>query len=129
MIRRLVWFVSGAVAGVLGAGYAKRKAREAAEELAPAAVARRAAGRLREAVDEGRRAARSREAELKAQLGGSAHSLADDLADGDTVLVDGRRVEPGQVIVLRQVDDPLAARTSRLRRAAARRAERRRRSA
>ncbi|MFM8311043.1 MAG: hypothetical protein ACKOAZ_04005 [Ilumatobacteraceae bacterium] len=129
MIRRLVWFVSGAVAGVLGAGYAKRKARAAAEELAPAAVARRAAGRLRDAVDEGRRAARTREAELKAQLGGSAHSLADDLADGDTVLVDGRRVEPGQVIVLRQVDDPLAARTSRLRRAAARRAERRRRSA
>lgn len=129
MMRRMFWFASGAVAGILGLGYAKRTARAAAEELAPAAVARRAAGRLREAYDEGRRATRVREAELRAELDGSAHSLADELAEGDTVLVDGRPVEPGQVIVLRQVDDPDTSRSSRLRRAAARRAERRRRSA
>ena len=33
MMKRLVWFVSGAVAGIAGAGFAKKKAREAAEEL------------------------------------------------------------------------------------------------
>jgi hypothetical protein len=31
--------------------------------------------------------------------------LADDLEEGDSVLVDGRPVEPGQVIVLKQVRD------------------------
>ena len=34
--------------------------------------------------------------------------------DRDEVLVDGERVEPGRVIVLRQVDDPKQPRRSRL---------------
>ncbi|MFZ9627767.1 MAG: hypothetical protein ACO3C1_00285 [Ilumatobacteraceae bacterium] len=128
MMKRLVWFVSGAVAGLAGAGFAKKKAREAAQELAPAAVARRTAHRVRDAISEGRAAARVREAELRAQLDGSAHSLADELGDGDTVLVDGRPVAPGQVIVLRQGDDPRGARRAPVR-ATPRRARRRRRGA
>lgn len=127
-MKRLVWFVSGAVAGIAGIGFAKKKAKEAAEELAPAAVARKTVHRVRDAIVEGRAAARVREAELRAQLDGSARSLAEDLAEGDTVLVDGHPVSPGQVIVLRQVDDPRAARRD-ARTQSPRRAHRRRRSA
>lgn len=104
MMKRLVWFVSGAVAGVVGTGVAKRKVRAVAADLAPTQVAKRAGERVRDAVAEGVRAARAREAELKAQLEGTG-TLADELHEGDTVLVDGRPVEPGQVIVLRQLDE------------------------
>jgi hypothetical protein len=48
---------------------------------------------------------RSKEAELRARLDGNAATLADHLDDGDEVLVDGRPVKPGQVIVLKQVRD------------------------
>jgi hypothetical protein len=114
VIKRLVWFVGGAVAGLAGAGFAKRKMREVATELAPAHVAKKAGERVRDAISEGRRAARLREAELKAALDGRGSTLADELDDGDTVLVDGHPVEPGQVIVLRQVDsDTHAGRRAR----------------
>ena len=48
---------------------------------------------------------RAREAELRARLDGRAIALADELDDGDEVLVDGRPVAPGQVIVLQQIRD------------------------
>jgi hypothetical protein len=48
---------------------------------------------------------RTKEMELRARLDGRASTLADELTDVDTVLVDGRPVEAGQVIVLRQVRD------------------------
>lgn len=112
MIKRLTWFVGGVVAGVAGLGTAKRKARAVASDLAPAAVARRATDTVRQrvrhlgdAVRDGRSAMHMRETELRARLDGRAVSLADELDDGDTVLVDGRPVEPGQVIVLRQMPD------------------------
>ncbi|MEY4339471.1 MAG: hypothetical protein RLZ14_1321 [Actinomycetota bacterium] len=105
MIKRLVWFVGGAVAGIAGASVARKKVREVAVELAPANVAKKATSRVREAVSEGRRAMKAKEAELRSRLDGGAHSLADDLDDGDTVMVDGVPVEPGQVIVLKQVRD------------------------
>jgi len=38
MMRRLFWFVMGAIAGVTGVSYARRKAGEIAEKLTPAAV-------------------------------------------------------------------------------------------
>ena len=38
MMRRLFWFVMGAIAGVTGVSYARRKAREIAEKLTPTAV-------------------------------------------------------------------------------------------
>lgn len=103
MMKRLSWFLGGAIAGIAGAGVAKRKVKAAAHELAPANVARKAGGRMREAWHEGRRAMQAKEAELRARLDGRAGTLADELDAGVEVLVDGRPVEPGQVIVLRQV--------------------------
>ena len=109
MIKRLTWFIGGAVAGIAGASVAKRKAKEVAAEYAPAQMAKKAGDRVREAVAEGKRAMKAKEAELRARIDGRAGTLADDLDEGDTVIVDGRPVEPGQVIVLRQVRDERAA--------------------
>ena len=121
MIKRLVWFVGGAVAGAAAAIAGGRKVKAAAVELAPANVARKAGDRLKDAVAEGKRAMRAKEAELRGRMNGTAHSLADDLEEGDEVIVDGRPVEPGQVIVLKQVRDRQAdgggARPGRRRRA------------
>ncbi len=105
MMKRLTWFLGGAVAGVAGVSVAKKKVKSAAVEFAPANVARKTTERVKEAVQEGRRAMRAKEAELRGRLDGRAHSLADDLDDGDAVIVDGMPVEPGQVIVLKQVRD------------------------
>ena len=105
MIKRMTWFVGGAVAGVAGASVAKRKMKQAATHLAPRTVVHGATVRVRDAMGEGRRAMRAKETELRARLDGRMISLADDLDDGDEVLVDGRPVEPGQVIVLKQVRD------------------------
>ena len=117
MIKRLVWFVGGAVAGIAGASVARKKVHEVATELAPANVAKKATARLRDAVAEGRRAMQSKEAELRSRMNGGAHPLADDLDEGDTVLVDGVPVEPGQVIVLKQVRDERGASGRRRKRA------------
>lgn len=105
MIKRLTWFVGGAVAGVAGAGIAKRKVKKAAAHLTPQHVVHGVTGRVRDAITEGRNAMRAKETELRALLDGRVTPLADDLEEGDEVLVDGRPVEPGQVIVLKQVRD------------------------
>ena len=116
MMKRVTWFVSGAVAGVVGAGYAKKKVKATAAQLAPVHVAKSAVAKVRDrgsevvdAVRDGRQAMKSKEAELKAKLNGTAAPLADELVDelsaDDQILVDGRPVQPGQVIVLRQVRD------------------------
>lgn len=105
MIKRLTWFVGGAVAGIAGAGVAKKKVKAAAAEFAPANVARKTTERVKDAVREGRRAMKAKEAEMRARMDGRSGTLADDLDAGDTVLVDGRPVEAGQVIVLKQVRD------------------------
>lgn len=109
-MKRVTWFVGGLAAGAVGAGAAKRKVRRVTSELAPVQIARRAGGevadrtnRVADAVREGRRAMRLRERELRARLEGRSSTLADEISDIDTVLVDGRPVEAGQVIVLRQV--------------------------
>lgn len=119
MIKRLTWFVGGAVAGAVGAGAAKRKVKAAAAELTPVQVARRTGDRVRRkgqdvaaAVREGRRAAQVKEAELRGRLDGRLTRLDDD-GDVDAVIVDGREVEPGQVIVLRQVRDDAGRRRRR----------------
>lgn len=105
MMKRLTWFVGGAVAGVAGASMAKKKAKAVVVEYAPVNVAKKTGDRVREAVAEGRRAMKSKEAELRARLEGRALNLGEHLDDGDAVLVDGTPVEPGQVIVLKQVRD------------------------
>ena len=86
MIKRLTWFLGGAVAGVAGAGVAKRKVKQAATRLTPRNVARGVGNRVRDAVADGRQSMRDREDELRARL--------DDLP-----------IEPGEVIVLKQQRD------------------------
>ncbi|MEO6122107.1 MAG: hypothetical protein ABIR32_00250 [Ilumatobacteraceae bacterium] len=116
MMKRVTWFVSGAVAGVAGTGYAKRKVKATAAQLAPVNVAKSAVAKVRdrrndvvEAVRDGRQAMKAKEAELKARLHGTTAPIAEELADplsaDDQIVVDGHPVEPGQVIVLRQVRD------------------------
>jgi hypothetical protein len=134
MIKRMTWFVGGAVAGITGAGYAKRKVKETASHLTPAHVARTAVAKVRErkdavvdAVREGREAMHAKEAELRADRDGTRATLADELEPQDRVLVDGRPVEPGQVIVLRQVrdgEDPGQTQTQNGQRRASRRGRR-----
>lgn len=108
-MRRLTWFVGGVAAGAAGTGYATRKVKEAAAQLAPANVARGAATRARdggkrvaEAVREGRAAMRAREDELRARRDATIETLDDRLDPGDQLLVDGRPVDSGRVIVLKQ---------------------------
>ena len=86
-------------------GVAKRKMKQAATHLTPKRIAHGITDRVHDAFSEGRRAMRAKETELRARLDGRVVRLADDLDDGDEVLVDGRPVEPGQVIVLKQVRD------------------------
>lgn len=129
MMKRVTWFVGGIAAGAVGAGAAKRKVKKVTNELVPVQIARRAGGqvadrttRVADAMREGRRAMKAKEMELRARLEGRSSTLADEIDDIETVLVDGRPVEAGQVIVLRQVrdraDDATGARTKRIRRRA-----------
>jgi len=111
MIKRLSWFISGALAGVAGVGYAKKKVKATASHLTPSNVVKSARARLRErrldvseALRDGRSAMQSKEAELIARRDGT-FKTADELGSSDQVLVDGKPVEPGQIIVLRQVRD------------------------
>jgi hypothetical protein len=117
MIKRVTWFVSGVAAGAAGAGYAKRKVRRTvqrtAAQLAPATIAKQAAGKVRQrgrhvadAVREGREAMRARELELRARRDDHVETLEQHLAPGDQLFVDGRPVDSAQVIVLRQPGQP-----------------------
>ncbi|MGA1441003.1 MAG: hypothetical protein ACO4CU_14400, partial [Ilumatobacteraceae bacterium] len=55
-----------------------------------------------EAVRDGRSAMRDREDELKARRDARLASIDDHLEPGDRILVDGRPVETGRVVVLKQ---------------------------
>jgi len=105
MMKRVTWFVGGAVAGAAGVTVAKRKVKQAATQLTPKRMVNGLTNRVHDAYVEGIRAMRTREIELRGRMDGTATSLADDLDEGDSVLVDGRPVEPGQVIVLKQIRD------------------------
>lgn len=108
-MKRVTWFVTGVAAGATGAGYATRKVKRTAAQLAPANVAKGAADRARrrgrqvaDAVREGRIAMRAREDELKARRDARIETLDDRLDPGDQLLVDGRPVDTARVIVLKQ---------------------------
>jgi hypothetical protein len=108
-MRKLTWFVTGVAAGAAGANYAARKVKQTASQLAPANVAKGAANRARQggrrvldAVKEGRAAMHAREDELKARRDARVETLDDRLEPGDQLLVDGRPVDSGRVIVLKQ---------------------------
>jgi hypothetical protein len=65
VFKRLFWLVVGFLLG-LGSSYALiRRLRRVASRYVPAQVAERWGGTMRAAVDEGREAMRTREAELK----------------------------------------------------------------
>jgi hypothetical protein len=107
-MKRVTWFVTGVAAGATGATYATRKVKQTAAQLAPANVARGAAVRAKQAgrhvvdaVREGRVAMLAREDELRARRDARVASLDDHLDPGDQILVDGRPVETGRVIVLK----------------------------
>lgn len=108
-MKRVTWFVGGVATGAVGAHYAKRKVRHAADQFTPAQLARGMADRvgrqvrhLADAVREGREAMVLREDELRARRDGRVEPLDAHLGPSDRVLVDGRQVEPGRVILLRQ---------------------------
>ena len=108
-MRRLVWFAGGVVAGASGASLVKRKVAATAQRLAPANVARgvsdsvrRSGRRVASAVKDGRDAARARERESRAERDGRLVRLGEYLHPDDEVLVDGRPVESGRVILMRR---------------------------
>ena len=108
-MKRVTWFVTGVAAGAAGTGYAKRKVKQTAQQLAPANVAKSAASKVRgsgkhlvDAVREGRSAMRAREDELKARRDSRVEPLDARLDPDEQVMVDGRPVEAGRVIVLKQ---------------------------
>lgn len=109
MIKRLTWFVTGAAAGAAGAGYAARKVKRTAAQLAPGNVARSAVTRAKagsrhlvDAVKDGRDAMKAREDELKLRRDAKVEPVESRLEEGEQLLVDGRPVESGRVIVLKQ---------------------------
>lgn len=114
MIKRFVWFVTGLVTGVVAMVFTGRKVRRRVDKvanLAPVKVVRDATSTVRntvaevgEAVRDGRDAMRAKETELWARVEGRASSLDEELDVDDAVLVDGEPVEPGRVVVLRQID-------------------------
>lgn len=109
MSRRVTWFVGGVAAGVAGAGYAKRKVKATASALAPANIAKRTVQKVRnqghtlvDAVREGRAAMNAREDELKIRRDARVESVDPRLEPGEQLIVDGRPVDTGRVIVLKQ---------------------------
>jgi hypothetical protein len=109
MMKRITWFAGGAAVGLASAGYAKRKVKQTASQLAPAQIARSAADTVRgktrdvaDAVREGRQVMRHTEDELRARREGRLTSLDEHVEPGDQVFVDGVPVESGRVIVMRR---------------------------
>lgn len=100
-MKRVTWFLGGALVGAIGADAAKKKVKTTAASLSPAAVAKKTGARLRGAAVEGGRALRARELEFRARRDGRATPLTDAFDDIETVMVDGKPVEPGKVVVLR----------------------------
>lgn len=108
-MKRATWFVAGVAAGAAGAGYATRKVKSTAAQLAPSNVAKVAVGTARrqgrhvlDAIHEGRHAMRAREDELKARRDARIATIDEHLEPGDQLLVDGQPVDSGRVIVLKQ---------------------------
>ena len=114
MIKRIVWFVTGLLTGIVGMVVTGRKVRRRVDRvanLAPVKVVRDATQTVRQsvadvgdAVRDGRDAMRAKENELRARLDGRVSRLDEELEPDDAVLVDGEPVEPGRVVVLRQID-------------------------
>ncbi len=112
MMKRVTWFVSGAIAGVAGASYTKKKVKATASQLAPAHLAKTAVARVKDkghdvidAVRDGRDAMKEREAELRARLGSDGDDGNADEPTIEVIATEAVPVKPGQVIVLQQTRD------------------------
>ncbi len=108
-MKRVTWFAGGVVAGLASAGYAKKKVKATASQVAPAQIARSAAttvrsktGNVVDAIREGRQVMKHTEDELRARREGRLTSLDEHVAPGDQVFVDGVPIESGRVIVMRR---------------------------
>lgn len=108
MMKRVTWFAGGVVAGLASAGYAKKKVKQTAAQMAPTQLAKSAVDSVRhktrdvaDAFREGREVMRHTEDELHARREGRLISLDEHVAPGDQVFVDGVPVESGRVIVMR----------------------------
>jgi len=108
MMKRATWFAGGVVAGLASAGYAKKKVKQTASQMAPTQMAKSALGAVRnttsnvaDAFREGRQVMKHTEDELHAKREGRLTSLDEHVAPGDQVYVDGVPVESGRVIVMR----------------------------
>ncbi len=82
MVRRMLWFTTGATAGFGGAMWIRRRVLRTVERYTPAHVqdevttsVRRPGSDVREALSEGRRGMAEREAELRSELRPGAGSL------------------------------------------------------
>jgi len=82
VVRRMLWFTTGATAGFGGAMWIRRRVLRTVQRYTPAHVhdevgssVRRLGSEVREAVSEGRRTMAEREAELRAELRPGAGSL------------------------------------------------------
>ena len=114
MTKRLIWFVAGVVAGISGVIFAGKRVKRSITSFTPVKVAQRATQSTRsrlnsvgDAFREGREAMRDKEIEMKAKRDGRVESFDQQgpirpLQQGDELLVDGKRIEPGRVIVLRE---------------------------
>ena len=114
MIKRLIWFVSGVVAGISGVLFAGKRVKRSVTSFTPIKVAQRATQSTRSSLNsvadafrEGRDAMRDKEFEMKAKRDGRVESFDQQgpirpLQPGDELLIDGKRIEPGRVIVLRE---------------------------
>ena len=108
MMKRVTWFAGGVVAGLASAGYAKKKVKETAAQMAPTQMVKSAADTVRsktgdvvDAFREGRQVMKHTEDELRARREGRLTSLDEHVGPGDQVYVDGVPVESARVIVMR----------------------------
>lgn len=104
MTRRLTWFVTGAVTGAAGSRFVRRKTRQAAARITPRNVARSGAVTLRRKGREVVKMVRfTRPVGTNGELEGHDHpaTIADRIAPDEEILVDGRPVDRGRIVVTR----------------------------
>ena len=108
LMRRVTWFVGGVVAGAATAGYAKRRSagrrpcspRATSPAKPPAASGCGSSGSVTPCTRASTRCA-ARKPSCAPSATGRVEVLDTGLEPGDRVLVEGRLVEPGQVVILR----------------------------
>ena len=93
MIKRLIWFVSGVVAGISGVLFAGKRVKRSVTSFTPIKVAQRATQSTRsglnsvaDAFREGRDAMRDKEFEMKAKRDGRVESFDQIVARGPRVM-------------------------------------------